>query len=117
MEFKIIYCMGDSIDIKTKVESGKAFLTENALMVEGPTPLSLDLSSITLVEMFRLHNTGRMIKVVSVSGTLFLSVVRFSVFGYFAVINFFKTGALFEMLKKVAHNNSFQRTLPSGQRR
>jgi len=82
------------------VKSGKALLTDKTLILEGPTPLSLDLSSIMSVEMFRLHNTGRMLKVFSTSGTLFLSVVRFNFFGYFAVINFFKTGTLFEMLKR-----------------
>jgi hypothetical protein len=95
-----MYHIGESIDIKTKVKSGKALLTDKGLIVEGPTPLSIDFSSMTSVEMFRLHNTGRMLKIVSASGTLFLSVVRFNLFGYFAMINFFRTGTLFEMLKK-----------------
>jgi len=106
MTFKIMYHVGESIDLKTKVKSGNALLTDNSFEIRGPLPLSIEFSSIKSVEMFRLHNLGRMIKIDFSSGILFLSVVRFNFFGYFAVINFLKTGALFEILKSAAERTA-----------
>ena len=51
------------------------------------------------VELFRLHGLGRMLKIVHADGTLFLSVIRFSLLGYFAIVNFFATGQLCEKFK------------------
>jgi hypothetical protein len=49
--------------------------------------------------LFRLHGLARMLKVTHEGGTLFVSVVRFSLFGLFMVVNFFATRRLKEELE------------------
>jgi hypothetical protein len=105
MNFKIIYYQGDTINISTKVDSGSAMLSDNALEITGKNPISIPFSSIKSVEMFRLHGLGRMIKLVHATGTLFLAVVRINLFGYFVIINFFKAGKLHEQLKEKSAPN------------
>jgi hypothetical protein len=40
-----------------------------------------------------------MLKIVHADGTLFVSVIRFCLFGYFAITNFFGTGRLHHELE------------------
>jgi hypothetical protein len=41
-----------------------------------------------------MHGLGRCIKISYDKGTVYISVIRFQLFGYFALINFFGTGEL-----------------------
>ena len=61
--------------------------------------MSVPLGSIRSVELLRLHGTGRMVKIVHAGGTLFVSIIRFSFFGWFVVANFFATGKLARTLQ------------------
>jgi hypothetical protein len=102
MIYEIIYHVGPEINLKTKVKSGTLiWLEKSAIISESPTQTyELLFTSIQTVEMFRLHGLGRMIKLVCKDKTIiFLTVTWFSIAGYFAVINFFKTGELFRKLK------------------
>jgi len=57
------------------------------------------------VELFRFHGLGRVIRVEHRLGRLYLSVVRVMI-GQFAIINFFKTGALHKALSVIAKRNA-----------
>jgi hypothetical protein len=96
-EYKVFFHVGDELGIKTRVEKGTASLNETTLSVDGPGGLSLPMSSIQHVNLFRLHGLGRVIQIDHAGGRLFVSVVRFMI-GQFASINFFKTGDLNERL-------------------
>jgi hypothetical protein len=99
MKYRIIYHIGKEIDVKTKVESGTLTWQEQSLFISGASSFEVPFSSFISVDMFRMHGLGRMIKLVCSDRTIFLTVVRFNIAGYFAVINFFKAGELHEKLK------------------
>nr|WP_320048707.1 hypothetical protein [uncultured Desulfuromonas sp.] len=99
MKFKGIYHIGDEINLKTKVQSGVLSITNEQIKIEGTAPRIIDLSSCNSVEMFRLNGLGRMIKLVSKRETFFLSVVRLNILGLFVIVNFKKTGKLFNELQ------------------
>ena len=99
MSYKVIFHAGDNISVETKVKTGRLSMTETNLAVTGRDPFSLPLSSLQSVGLFRLHGTGRMLRIVHDRGTLFVSVVRFCLFGQFAIINFFGTGKLKDELE------------------
>jgi hypothetical protein len=98
MRYKVVYSLGPTIDVKTKVSTGVLSLADGYLVIEGKFPVSVRLDTIRAVELFRLHGLGTMIKAVHDNGTLFLSVPRFTLFGLFLLINYFKTKELHEAL-------------------
>ena len=114
MKYKIIYHRGDSIDIKTKVSSGSAYLSDDALIIESAGKFFIPFNFIKSMDKFRLHGLGRMIKIVHSSGTFYFSVVRFNILGYFAIVNFFKTGQMYELLKGKINNSSVQPLIQDG---
>lgn len=106
MKYKIIYHIGEEINIKTRAESGTLTWQENSLMIQGASSFEVEFSSFKSVEMFRLYGLGRMIKLTCTDRTIFLTVVRFNIGGYFSNINFFKTGALLEKIKAQVEHRS-----------
>jgi hypothetical protein len=94
MSYKVIYHNGEEISVKTKVKTGRLSLSESLLTVTGRDPFCIPISSLQSVDLFRLHGLGRMLRIVHNRGTFFVSVVRFCLFGQFAIINFFGTGKL-----------------------
>jgi hypothetical protein len=73
---------------------------DDAAYISGSSPLTIPFSDVTSVEMFRLHGLGRMLKLVCKERTVFLTVVRVNLCGYFVIINFFRAGELYESLKR-----------------
>jgi hypothetical protein len=106
VSYKVMYHEGDTISVKTKVKTGRLSLEDGRLLILGAPAISLSLETLQTVELFRLHGTGRMLKISHEGGTLFVSVIRFSLFGIFAVINFFATGRLKKELEAVLHEGS-----------
>jgi hypothetical protein len=100
MGYKIIYHVGNELTVKTKVSSGTLTFQDESVCFSGASALTIPFSAVTGVEMFRLHGLGRMIKMTCDGRTVFLTVVRLNLFGYFVVINFFKAGELYESLKR-----------------
>jgi hypothetical protein len=92
--YRVIYHIGDTVDLRTKAMVGRVLLTEDALTVAGPSPLQLPVRDIRSADLFRMHGLGRCIKISYDKGTVYISVIRFQLFGYFALINFFGTGEL-----------------------
>lgn len=105
--FKVIYHQGDTIDIKTKADTGFASMTDDALTIQGKSSMSIALSDIKNAELLRLfHGAGRIIKVTHLSGILFITAVHFSLFGYFADVYSLKTDELFKRLNQSGKKNS-----------
>jgi hypothetical protein len=96
--YRVIYHCGDSVGLKTRMRSGKAELTPDSLRIRGASGLEIPYRSIRDVELVRLHGLGRMVRLSGDQGTLFLSVTRISLWGYFAIVNFFATGELHRRL-------------------
>ncbi len=99
MRYSIIYHVGQELTIKTKVTSGILTFQDESVCISGTPDLRIPFSSVTSLEMFRLHGLGRMIKLVCNQGTIFLTVVRLNLFGMFIIINFFRAGQLYVSLK------------------
>lgn len=100
MRYKIIYHVGPALTVKTRADSGTLTLQDDAICISSASPLTIPFSDVISVEMFRLHGLGRMLKLACKDRTVFLTVVRFNLFGYFVIINFFKAGELCEILKQ-----------------
>lgn len=100
MHYRVIYHVGKELSLKTKVSSGRLSFERDAACISGSPGLRIPFSEMTSVEMFRLYGLGRMIKVVCRDRTIFMTVVRFSLFAYFVIINFFRAGELYEALKR-----------------
>jgi hypothetical protein len=101
MKYKVFFHRGDELSLKTKVSKGRAWLDDVGLHVEGPHGFTIPNGEILEAELFRLHGLGRVIRIEHKGGRLFLSVVRLML-GQFAIINFFRTGALQKQLALVA---------------
>jgi hypothetical protein len=101
MNYKVIYHCGDEITIKTKTKSGRLSLTDTNFIISGKEIIEIPTKEIKSVELFRLHGLGRMLKIQHTNGNLFVTVVRFCLFNMFAIINFFKTGALNRELNEI----------------
>lgn len=104
MRYKVIYHVGTDLTVKTRVSSGTLTYKDDAISISGPSALTIPFSEVTSVEMFRLHGLGRMIKMVCKGCTIFLTVARLNLFGYFVIINFFSAGELYEKLKRKVQN-------------
>ncbi len=93
MGYKVFLHQGDELSLKTRVVRGEAWVDEGGLHIKGPGEILVPRADLRSAEIFRLHGLGRVIRVEHANGRLFLSVVRLMI-GQFAIINFFKTGAL-----------------------
>lgn len=99
MSYKVIYHIGNDLNLKTKVNSGTLTFDSEHVHISGSNPLVIAYLSFRNVEMLRLHGLGRIIKLTCSDITVFTSVVRLNLFGYFVIINYFKSGTLCEQLK------------------
>jgi hypothetical protein len=98
---RVIYHIGDPLNLQTKGLEGRAALTQDALTITGPSPIEVPIRDLRGVELFRLHGGGRCIRISHDQGTVYLAVVRVVLFGgYFALINFFQTGKLAHRLRE-----------------
>jgi hypothetical protein len=98
-KYRVLYHVGDSVSVRTKALEGRLALTQDVLKITGPSPVELPVRELRSAELFRLHGLGRCIRISHDSGTLYVSVIRFLLFGYFGVINFFGTGDLARRLR------------------
>jgi hypothetical protein len=101
MSYKVLYHQGEEVSLKTKAGVGRLSLEGGRLLIRGEPEVSLPLEALRSVELFRLHSIARMLKITHEGGTLFISVIRFSLFGLFMVVNFFATGRLQKELEAI----------------
>jgi hypothetical protein len=100
--YRVFYHQGQEIGIRTHVSKGTAWVDSSGLHIHGPGGTSfVPAADIKEVELFRLHGSMRVIRVDYQGGRLFLAVIRFMI-GQFALVNFFKTGALHRTLAGLA---------------
>jgi hypothetical protein len=107
VRYKVLYHVGDSITLSTKAASGWLSIGDYRVMIQGAEDVSIPFDALQNVELFRLHGTGRMLKIQHTSATLFVTVIRFNLFGFFAAVNFFKTGRLqHELAARIPRNQT-----------
>jgi hypothetical protein len=99
MNDKVLYHVGVTVGFKTKPVFGRLRLEGGRLLIQGEPAVSIDVKSLRSVELVRPHGAGRMLKISHGEGTLFVSVIRFNLFGIFTVVNFFATGRLKQELE------------------
>jgi len=110
--YRVIYHVGDTLNLRTKALEGRASLTQDVLTITGPSPVELRIRELRSAELFRQHGLGRCIRISDERGIVYISVVRFVLFGgYFALINFFRTGELARRLREAigARGRTFER--------
>lgn len=100
MKFKVLFHEGAEVSLATRGRTGWLTLAPEAVRIDSDPPVVIPNEALRSVELFRMHNTGRMLKITHSGGTLFLTVVRFSLFGPFAIVNFLATGELAERLQR-----------------
>ncbi len=94
MTYKVLYHVGETIDISTKGATGRLSLEDGLLEIVGAPRVAIPVETLLNVELFRMPGSARMLKIGHAAGTLFVSVIRFNLFGYFALVNFFGTRRL-----------------------
>lgn len=100
MSYKVMYYLGDDIDLRTKVETGALSTRSDGFRItNGEAQIDVPFTSMRDVEMVRLHGLGRMIRITCSERNLFVTVIRFNIAGYFVMVNFLKAGELYRMLK------------------
>ena len=95
-----MYHVGETLNLRTKVLRGRASQSHDALTISGPSAIQLPIRQLRAAELFRLHGLGRCVRISHEQGTVYVSVVRFVLFGYFAVGNFLRTGELARRLRE-----------------
>lgn len=108
--YKVAYHQDDILDIKSKMNSGTATFTDADIEITGHCgeAIRIAFTDIRLVKMFRLFGLGRMIRIEHTQGTLFITVTRLNVFGFFISVNFLRTGELFKRLRSSALSAAFE---------
>jgi hypothetical protein len=101
MSYKVLYHEGDEVSFRTKAKVGRLSLDDATVSIVGEKDISIPFKSLRSSNLFRLHGTGRMLKIVHENGVLFVSVIRFCLLGFFASVNFFATGRLQKELEGV----------------
>lgn len=96
--YKIMYHFGKTIGLKDKVDEGIMVLKNDQIWIKGKENLSIPFAIITSAEGYRLHGLGQMVKITYDEKVLYVSVVRFCLFGCFAMVNLFAT---LEVLKNI----------------
>jgi hypothetical protein len=97
-KYKVAFHCGSELTLKTKVEKGEAWVDGDGLHIESPAAqLVIPIADLVSSDLFRLHGLGRVIRLETRTGRIFLTVVRLMI-GQFAFINFLKTGSLHKRL-------------------
>lgn len=102
-KFKVIYYIGDNVDIKTKVKSGVVIIDNKEMNLNSKTGKHISsLVNVSQVELVMMHGLGSMLRMEMGNCALFLSVVRCCIAGQFVIINAFGTRKLKNILE--SHN-------------
>ena len=101
-KFRVIYHIGDEIDIKTKVASGYVVFDDEEIKLISKTGGNIaNFTDTYRVSLFMMNGLGSMLKIEIDNATVFLSVVRFCVAGQFAMGNAVGTRKLKTLLESI----------------
>ena len=99
-KYRVIYHIGDKVDIKTKVESGFVILDNSEIKLINKTGDCIaNLVDISKISLHILNGLGSMLRITVGDRTFYISVVRFCIAGQFAVINAMGTRKLRALLE------------------
>jgi hypothetical protein len=99
--YKVIYHIGESINLKTKVLSGHIYVEkDNVVLYSKKEKTSSKLDNISAVSLFMLNGFGSMLKLEQNGRTLWISVVRFCIGEQFALVNAVGTRKLMKEIER-----------------
>ena len=99
VKYKVVYYIGEEIDLKTKVESGFIIGNIRELKLVSKTGADIkDFADVKEVSLFMMHGLGSMLKIKMTDCIFFVSVVRFCIAGKFAMGNAVGTRKLKDLL-------------------
>jgi hypothetical protein len=110
MKYKVLFSTDETVGLKTVGSRGTLTLEGGVLSIDGDTQISIPVESLRDIELIRMHGTGRMLRIQHSGGTLHLSVIRFSLFRWFAMVNYLATGQLRDELAAQIPNRSLLTT-------
>lgn len=84
MKTKIIFHVDETVNFKTRMESGCLIYQEDSLRFEGACSFEVPFASLISAAAFPQNGFVKMIKLTCAERTIILSVVRFSIGGHFA---------------------------------
>ncbi len=102
VSYKVLFHEGESISLATKGRAGRLSLEDGLLLIHGGLQIAILIEEVRTAEFCWLHNSLRLLKITHKGGVLFVSVVRFSLFGYFVLGNTFAGGRLMKELQAIA---------------
>lgn len=103
MSYKVLFFEGETVELSTKGRTGILSLKSDCLFIRTQPEVCITYDMLRSVELLRMHKMGRMLKVTHRDGAIFLTVIRFQLFGVFAVVNYFATGRLKQELDEIVN--------------
>lgn len=98
MKSKVIYYVGNTVTLKTRVNSGNLEIRPNSIYVNGDDTFEIKFHNIHGIEPFAMPGLGSMMSISYDNKNIFLSIVRINIGGQFVVVNRAKTIELFKII-------------------
>jgi hypothetical protein len=99
VKYKIFYHFGDELSTKTKVKNGFLLISENNIYLTESDSNTRKLDNIVNVDLTTIPGGGHCIKIYCSDFIIFISVIRFSMFESFVLVNYRKTMEVYKKLK------------------
>ena len=102
MKSKIIYHIGDSINVQTIVKKGYIYVGEPEQRIEFDGGI-YTLDSIKSVELYKMNGLGTMVKLVNKEDTIYFSVPRIFIDKGtgLVIVNYFATKKLYRVITEM----------------
>jgi hypothetical protein len=101
MKYKVFYHFGNELSSKTKVKMGVLIISENDIYLKESNSNIMKLIDIKKTELITILGGGHCIKIYCLDFSVFISVIRFCLFGSFALVNYYKTMEVYKKLESV----------------
>lgn len=99
-KFKVIYYIGEKVDLKTKVNLGFVVVENGeAKLISKSDECVAILQNTSQVSLFMMNGLGSMLKINAEKDFIFLSVIRFCIAEQFALVNAIGTRNLKSILE------------------
>ena len=95
MEYKVLYYVGESIDLKTDYDKGVVLLEKDTVYLVDKEYNKKEVAKIKEVELLRPSRVVTIIQVKTEEGNIFIAVYRVLVGNSFGVLNRGKTEELY----------------------
>jgi len=101
VKYKIFYHLGDELSSKTRVKTGFLIISEENLYLTESNSHIKSINNIVRVELAKIPGGGHCIKIYCNDCILYISVIRFCLFGSFVLVNYHKTIEVYKKLERL----------------